>query len=612
MTSGGGGDVGEPARASDDEPPPPSFPEAGGGPRSDRPRRSFLPAAELRDPGPAPPDAAALRERHRLTFTGADVLARHLARRPELREEEALERWFDPKLAHLTSPAGMLDREAAIDRLARAVRTGERIAVFGDYDCDGVTATAILTSALRALGGEVTPLLATRTEGAYGLSNPALARVFASGATLLVTCDCGSSDHERIREAAQRGIDTVVIDHHLVPSEALPALAFLNPHRPGCGFPFKHLASCGLALTVAAGLRQALGKELDLRPLLDLVAIGTVADVAPLVGDNRALVRAGLRVMRTGGRVGLRALAEVARLDQAQGVTSEDIAFRIAPRLNAPGRLGDPDDALAILLATDRTTAVGLASSIEQTQLRRRALQQEMVEQAIEEIAREGYYERPAIVVARRGWHPGVVGIVAGKLAEATQRPTIVVALEGDTGRGSVRGPAGARLHDALSRCTAELVGFGGHQAAAGVHVEAGRVEALRAVFERAVVEVGGGSGEGHGNALARLDPRDDPADVLADFERFEPFGEGNPAPKLLVRQALVQSARNLKGHLKLELSYESSRLSGIFFERGGAAPTLPGRLLDLVASVRRNTYVGGVELQIASSFPDLDAERSA
>src|SRR6185437_13889976 len=219
------------------------------------------------------------------------------------------------------------DRDASAERIARAVRAGERICVFGDYDCDGITATAITTSFLRALGGDVTPLLATRLEGAYGLSAPALERVLAARPTLLVTCDCGSSDHERLAVARARGIDTVVIDHHLVPAEPLPAFAFLNPHRPECGFPYKGMASCGLALSLGAAVRKTLGASLDLRPFLDLVAIGTIADVAPLDGDNRALVRAGLAVMGgiagPGGRVqrpGLRALAENARFDLAAGL----------------------------------------------------------------------------------------------------------------------------------------------------------------------------------------------------------------------------------------------------------------------------------------------------
>lgn len=546
-----------------------------------------------------------LRETHRLTFTSAAALAAVTARDPTL-EADKLLRWLDPKLSHLTPPHEMADRGLAVERIARAVRQGERIAVFGDYDCDGITSTAILTQVLRALGGDVTPFLATRTEGAYGLSAKAVNRILGASPGLLITCDCGSSDHERIAFLNERHVDTVVIDHHLVPKEKLPSFAFLNPHRPECNFPFKYLASCGLALTLAAGLRQALGKELDLRRYLDLVAIGTVADVAPLTSDNRALVHAGLRVLSRGGRPGIRALADLAKIDLSRTVTSEDIAFRIAPRLNAPGRLGNPDDALELLLTEDRTTAMGLASLVEQTQLRRRAVQEEMLTQALGEIAERGLRSRAGLVLARQGWHPGVVGIVAGKIAEATQLPTVVIGLEGETGRGSVRGPAGFPLHDALVMCSADLAGFGGHQAAAGVHVTEAKLADFELSFANACESLAGQVRPTRGAVNVRLDPRDDLADVLVDLERLEPFGEGNPAPRLLLESTQVRSARNLKGHLKLELAYGGTSFSAVYFGRGHHAEQIVGQHFAFAGVIRRNTYAGGVEIHIQRAFPDL------
>jgi len=555
---------------------------------------------------PQSTEVDALRSSHRLTYTGAAVLARLLSSRSELSDEAALSRYLDPKLSGLTPPHAMADREAATSRLARAVKAGERIAVFGDYDCDGITATAVLTGALRALGGEVTPVLATRTEGAYGFSAPALARIKATSATLLVTCDCGSTDHERVEAAAKAGIDTIVIDHHIVPKDPLPAFAFLNPHRPECGFPFKHLASCGLALSISAALRHALGKELDVRQFLDLVAIGTIADVAPLVGDNRALVKAGLRVVASGRRPGLRALCDVARIDLANGVSSEDVAFRIAPRINAPGRLGEPDDALSLLLTSDRVTAAALAGSVEQVQLRRRAVQAEMFAEALDDIRAAKLDELGGIVVARATWHPGVVGIVAGKIAEQFGKPTIVIGIEGDTGRGSVRGPAGFPLYDALELCKSELVQFGGHQAAAGVHVRRERLDALRAVFSDTCTRLRQAMPQAAAAEYITLDPRDDPADVLQDLDKLEPFGEGNPAPKLLVPNTLIRSARNLKGHLKLDMVYEGSAIGGIYFSMGEALEKAVGTTVDVIASLRPNTYLGGAELQVHSTVPKL------
>ncbi|HTJ82460.1 MAG TPA: single-stranded-DNA-specific exonuclease RecJ [Polyangiaceae bacterium] len=553
-----------------------------------------------RDPGPPPLAAAALAAKYGLTRTASVVLAGL-----GVASDGDLEKWLDPKLVDLTPPFAMVDRMAATDRIAHAIKHRHKVAVFGDYDCDGITSAAVMTSLVGALGGDATPLLATRTEGAYGFSAPALARVKASGAKLLVTCDCGSSDHERIESARRAGIDTVVIDHHLVPKDPLPAVAFLNPHRPDCGFGYKHLASCGLALSIGAALRQALGAKLDLRPLLDLVAIGTIADVAPLVGDNRALVRAGLRVLSTGSRVGLRALADLARLDMSHGVTSEDVAFRIAPRLNAPGRLADPDPSLALLLERDPTTAQGIAASIEQIQLQRRALQATMVDEALADLGAmpRGF----GVVLARQGWHPGVVGIVAGKVAEQTGEPTIVIGLEGESGRGSVRGPRGFPLYDALTRCDAALVGFGGHQAAAGVHVRADRVEHLRAAWADACATLASGrTFDTGGEPTARLDPDDDPVVVQRDLERFEPYGEGNPAPTLLVEGAVIRAARNIKGHLKLDLDLRGRSASAIAFSMGEAAATAPGRTVSIVGVLRKNTFQGGVELQVSRFWPPL------
>ncbi|HEX6767268.1 MAG TPA: DHH family phosphoesterase, partial [Polyangiaceae bacterium] len=426
--------------------------------------------------------AFTLDESARALATGLGVtptLATWLRRRG-IESREAGDRFLRPRLAGLTPPDGMADRSLAAERIAHAIRARERIAVFGDYDCDGMTSAAILSDALQALDGEVSTFLASRFEGGYGVSPAAVERLGSSGASLVVTCDCGSSDHASLEALRRRGIDVIVIDHHLVPSEPLPALAFLNPHRPDCGFPFKWLASCGLALSVAAAVRTALGRKLDLKALLDLVAIGTVADVAPLVDDNRTLVRAGLGVLGEARRPGLRALFGLAGITPGAPLTADDIAFRLAPRLNAPGRLGSPNAALELLVEKNRERAETLAAAIESATLERRALQDRMLDEALAEIRDERYDERSAIVLGREGWGTGIVGIVAGRLADRFARPVVVIGFENGHGRGSVRGPRGARLYDALELASSLLVRFGGHQAAAGLEVELSRLGELR------------------------------------------------------------------------------------------------------------------------------------
>jgi single-stranded-DNA-specific exonuclease len=514
-------------------------------------------------------------------------------------DSEATRRFLEPRLAHLSDPALMADRAVAADRLAHAVRSGERIAVFGDYDCDGITSAAIMTEVLRALGGDVRPLLASRFDGGYGVSAAATDRIVDSGATVLVTCDCGSSDHASLARLAARGVDCVVIDHHLVPDEPLPAVAFLNPHRPDCGFAYKGLASCGLALSVGAAHRAALGHKLDLRKWLDLVAIGTIADVAPLDGDNRALVRAGLARLSSDPRPGLRALAALAKVDLGQPLSAREVAFRIAPRLNAPGRLGSPDLALDLLLARSDDAAFELAVSVDAISEKRRSLQDAMTAEAISEIEREGWGERPAIVIGREGWNFGIVGIVAGRLADKYGKPVIVIGLNGGEGRGSVRGPKGVRLHDALTRTAGCLVRFGGHQAAAGLEVRSDRIDELRAAFEEAVCAPGVVDGAPSAPLVVRLSEEDDPARVVSDIDKLEPCGEANPAPCFCI-EGRVAEARSVRGgHLKLELELACGRKIGCFGAGMGERSDTLKNSITVVGELRRDSFRGNGAVEL-------------
>lgn len=506
---------------------------------------------------------------------------------------ESARRFLDPRLAQLSVPDRMLDRRAAGERIARAVRERQRIVVFGDYDCDGITATAILTEALRCLGADVEPLLASRFEGGYGLSSVAADKVERLAPRLLVTCDCGSSDHASLARLQARGIDIVVIDHHLVPEQPLPALAFLNPHRPECGFAYKGLASCGLALSVVAAVRKELNADLDVRRWLDLVAIGTIADVAPLDADNRALVRAGLRALAEAKRPGLRALLDTLNVSRAGPLTARDVAFRVAPQLNAPGRMGAPTLALQLLLAQEESTAHTLAAELAQVTDARRREQDEMSRQAREEIETHGYAQQAAIVLGRSGWNHGIVGIVAGRLADDLGRPVAVVGFdETGRGRGSVRGPAGTRLYDALERAQSSLVRFGGHQAAAGFELMLDELPAFREAFVAAVAEQPPSLAPNRAPQAMLLSSEESPEQVLLDLDRLEPCWDDNPRPELEVRGRVLDAREVGAGHLKLRLDLGRCSLDCFGVNLAHHLAQLNGQV-TVSGDLRRNTFRG-------------------
>lgn len=510
--------------------------------------------------------------------------------------------WLDPKLAQLSAPDGMLDRERAAERLADACRRGETVAVFGDYDVDGTTSTVLLSEGLERLGARPVPLLANRFSGGYGLSEPAVDGVLATSATLLVTCDVGSADHERIARAKKAGLDVIVVDHHLVPSQELPADAFLNPHRPGCGFPYKGLASVGLVFSLVAAVRAKLGAKLDVRPLLDLVALGTIADVAPLDGDNRALVRFGLGLVGQMDRPGIAALGEAAKIRAGASIGGIDVSFRLAPRLNAAGRLGAPDLSLMLLRARSLAEARPIAARIEAINDERKALQARITAEAVVQARSRG--EVRGLVVGDAGWHRGVVGIVAARVVEVFEAPAIVVAFDGDgPGHGSGRAPAGFPLHQAIQRCAHLLVRFGGHDAACGVTIARERLDEFAAAFAESCADIereAGYAPRGRGIDLV-LDGDAWPVPSARELALLEPLGHRNPEPRFLLDGVPVEDAGAVgDGHLKLMVRVGKTRLPCFGLGLASELETI-GSSVRLSGSLRRDDFRGGdaVELRI-------------
>jgi single-stranded-DNA-specific exonuclease len=390
-----------------------------------------------------------------------------------------------------------------------------------------------------------------------------------------------------------------------VPAEPLPALAFLNPHRPDCGFGYKGLCSAGLALSLGAAVRARLGVELDVRAWLDLVALGTIADVAPLDGDNRRLVRAGLSLLASPrARPGIAALREIAKVSPGTHCGAHDVAFRMTPRLNAAGRLGDSMLTLALLRARDLPEARSIAARIEQLNEQRKAIEAEVTAQAIAQVIAV-YGEAPAsgVVAAGEGWHRGVVGISAARVSERFGVPAVVIALEDGLGHGSCRAPDGFPLFDAVSQCARQLERFGGHQAASGLTLRAERVDAFRGEFSAATAQP----------APAGTEAAPAQADVVvadggyglppaSDLQRLEPLGEANSEPVFYLPDARVESSGIVgRGHLKLTLRAGGGRLSAFGVDMGDRVPE-PGRSVAVLGVLRPDTWNGGeqVELRIA------------
>ncbi len=529
-----------------------------------------------------------------------------------VRDEEEQARWLRPRLADLRRPDAMAGFDATLDLLTTALRNRWRIGVFGDYDVDGVTTATILSSYLEALGAEVVSRVANRDAG-YGFGVEDAKALAEAGVELVLTGDCGTSDHEALEWLRQRGIPTAVIDHHQVPEVMPPATALLNPHQDGCGFPFKGLCSAGVAFYLSASLRSVLAKSQarsslpDPRHWLDMVALGTVCDMVPLVDENRILVRHGLGVLDQRKRPGIKALLSMAKVDEDEKLDEGHLGFRLGPRLNAPGRLGPADPALSLLRARSLPEARGMAMKVESCNVQRRELQARIVAEAETALAADPKAAgRSGLVVANSGWLHGIVGIAASTLVQSYRRPVLVLAVDHGRGeaRGSVRTFGDVDVRAALSECAPLLRRYGGHKAAAGVSMDPAEIPRLIEAFDAAVAaQVGGREvdrGLGYDGALTldTIDP-----DFLTAIEHLGPYGMGFPAPRYLLEEAEVDHARILKGdHLKLALRQRGVLIDAIAFGQGGAGVKVGDRVSCLYLPSR--SYFRGrwrLQLQIES-----------
>ena len=542
------------------------------------------------------------RARALATELGAPTAVAQVLLNRGLRDSDEARRFLAPAWDHLHAPHGMRGIDVGVERLRAAVRAGEPILVHGDYDVDGVTSTFVMVSALREIGARVTHRIPHRTIDGYGLSVAAVEAAAQHGIRVIVTVDSGITAFEPIARARALGIDVVVTDHH-EPGAMLPDCTVINPRQPDCLYPYKSLAGVGVAFKLSHALLESFGRAELAEGFLDVVALGTIADAVPLGGENRVLASLGLDRLSRTERPGLKALIEICGLT-GRRITGGQVAFQIAPRMNAAGRMGSALPALDLLFARDADEGRTLAASLDDDNTRRREQDERVELQAAEQVeSKLGWPDCGAIVLWSDDWHPGVLGIVASRMVERFHRPTLLLSPSGPTARGSGRSVTGIDLIRLLTECDDLLLGYGGHAHAAGLTVSREMLPALRERFDRLVRRT--------------LDPAsyapsltlDDEMplgacdlDLVGWLERLPPFGLGNGEPTFRAAEVAVDSVTRVGGgrHLKFRARDASGGAEAIAFHAGEQAAALSNAGRCAIAFVpQRNEWMGESRVQL-------------
>ena len=514
--------------------------------------------------------------------------------------------FLSPSLADMIDPTLMKGMAEAVERLQIARQRHEPVCIYGDFDCDGITGTALLVSFLRDAGFDCRYFIPNRFDDGYGLNNDALDRIIEQGAALIVTVDCGITAIDEALFCRERGVDLIIVDHH-VPGKAIPeAVAVLNPLQSGCEYPYKALAGVGVAFNLLVALRAALRKEEvfssgngpDLREWLDLVALGSIADVVPLTGQNRIYAWYGLRLLSNSVKPGIQALKRVAGVSGE--VSCGHVGFRLAPRLNAAGRMESAVPGVELLLCPDPSESQRVAVELDAANAERQAIERSIFDEAVAQVESQGGFPaRRSIVLASETWHQGVIGIVASRLVERYHRPVILIVLAEDgSAKGSGRSIPGFHLLEAISGCAGQLIRFGGHRYAAGIGLASNNVPNFAGAFEAEALRI-----LGDAELVPRLEidievqPEDVTRELALELKRLEPFGAGNPEPLFIMRGLTVTERRVVgEGHLRLRLSRGNRSFSAIAFrmaERDTAGA------IDIAFILEMNEWNGSSSLQL-------------
>jgi len=516
------------------------------------------------------------------------------------------ELFLKPSLSDLHDPMRLKDLPAAVSRIADAVRSHERILILGDYDVDGVTSTFLLADLLKRLGAKVSFYVPNRLKEGYGLTSKTVHEAVRMGVSLIVTVDCGTSSVEEAALAKSKNIDVVITDHHALQRRRPDVRAFVNPRRDDCDYPFKELAGVGVVLKLLQALVQEFGlaaPDQVVRENLDVVALGTIADVVPLAGENRILAKLGIEELRKSSRAGLVALRKISRLADKR-LEASDVSFVLAPRINAAGRLGNPESAVRLLMATDDQEAGAIAESLEEDNTLRKHMDGEALREALEILERRGGDGRSALVLSSPSWHPGIIGIVAARLVERFGRPAALISVDGSRGRGSARAVTGLDLCEILEDCREALITYGGHSYAAGFSLETGNIEAFAEMFEKAVeMRMEGLDLEPKVHIDGRLMLKDCTAPFVELLDGASPFGLGNPEPVLAVENVHLVAPPALfgKNHLRMTVAQGEYAVECVAFNMGHlhGELTRSGDRLSLACTPILNTWRGASKVQL-------------
>jgi single-stranded-DNA-specific exonuclease len=520
--------------------------------------------------------------------TGLSMLEAQLVMNRGLTDAQAVSSYLSPKLNLLSDPLSLKDMDQAVALIIEALENQETVTVYGDFDADGFTATAVLCNFFSNLGIPVSHYIPDRLAEGYGLHREALKKIARKGKGVLITVDCGTTNQDEIALAGSLGLKVVVTDHHQVPGDFAPRCPVINPHRPDCSFPFKHLAGVGVSFFLAVALRAALRAkgwfnhrpEPDLRDYLDLVALGTVADMVPLLDQNRILVSAGLEKIRHSRWPGIQAIAELADLG-GTAVSTSDLAYRMAPRLNASGRMGETEIGVMALTTCHPGLARELAGKLEAMNAERQVIERKIMEDIERGLAGAAIENRRTIVVAGRGWHRGVLGIVASRLADKFHRPVLVLNIENGIASGSGRSIPEFDLYRALTSLAHLFERYGGHKQAAGLSLKVACIEALREEFEElARKEIGEKDLLCSMDVDARVNLKDMDLESIRRIASFSPFGPGNPEPLFYAGPCEVVERRVVgERHLKMKVRQDRAVIETIGFG-------LAGNLSDIHAPI--------------------------